>query len=491
MIKIVTSIIKGDIISKLFKFVMGAIVLTIGIKYLTSSIGGTSLSYTSVSNFMKQIGASDGDIASVNGCFLCGYLEDLFAVLGRATELFWNAIVHNLWILMAVGFGIFVVVHSVTYMRDNATSKDITDLTDAEPKFDFSKWFDKVWKTGLRVMFVGALIGAVNWSGTATLRATTNLIVTPVMYMGTTLSMAATGVISDTKCDMVSVTKSDDEILNPVLRPFMCVMGNLNSVMLAGAGGGFALMNYSWLGMGGGFFTWVAGLVLVLAFLIIGFDLLFDVLNVLFKLIFIIIFMPLLLASAAFEQVWAIAKGLLDSAINILVSAAVSILRISLKICIIYAIVYFSADSFYPGPADGFTTILPPLMGQISEETNMDAQTMSVMNAFSKCESVALVDNEMDKDLFLGCFNKQRQIIEAKYPDAFDFMDDGFEFFMFMIAICFLYFWVVSPKVDKLLGSDDSKLKFEYGNWLKDTGKVLFNAPYKIYKGIKDNMEKK
>ena len=47
--------------------------------------------------------------------------------------------------------------------------------------------------------------------------------------------------------------------------------------MLAGAAGGFAMMNYAWLDMGGGAFTWLAGLSLVLMFLIIGFDLFFQI----------------------------------------------------------------------------------------------------------------------------------------------------------------------------------------------------------------------
>ena len=58
--------------------------------------------------------------------------------------------------------------------------------------------------------------------------------------------------------------------------------------MLAGAGGGFSLMNYAWMGMGGGAITWVAGLALVIMFLIIGFNLFFQVLSVVMKLIFLI-----------------------------------------------------------------------------------------------------------------------------------------------------------------------------------------------------------
>ena len=482
--------IKKWLILNGIKFLMGAIALGIGIWYLSHSLGGASLSYTSIDAFMQQIGASNGDVASVNGCFLCTYLGDLFAVLGRATEMFWNGIVHNLWILMAIGFGIFIIFHTFSFFREQATSKDIKDLTDNEPKLDFGKWFEKVWKTGVRVLIAGALIGALSWTGTSTLKVVTNVTVTPVMYIGTNLSMMATGVISGAKCDIPEMSDKAEDIFTPVLHPFMCVIGNLNTVMLAGAGGGFALMNYAWLDLNedtGGAFTWFAGLALVIMFLIIGFDLLFKILTVFFKLIFIIIFMPLLIAATAFEQVWGLAKGLLNSGISMLINSAISILKISLKIVIIYAVVYFAADKFYPGPEDGFTTILPPLISDIKPE-NMDAQTMSVMNAFSTCEKVSLIDGEMNKEKFTACFKTQKNVIEKRYPGAFDFMDDGFDFLLFMLGVFFLYYWIVSPEIDKLLGSE-GKESFDYGQWVKDFGKTAYKAPVTIYEKVREKMK--
>ena len=290
-----TSFIKKWLLEKGLKLLLVIIALGIGIWYLSSSIGGASLSYTSVDSFLQQIGVEDGDIASANGCFLCKYLTELFGILGKATEMFWEGIVKNLWILMAIGFGLFVIFHSVKYIREQTESKDVKDLTDNEPKLEFAKWFEKVWKTGVRVLIAGALIGAINWSGTASLRAITNVTVTPVMYIGSELSMLATNVITEAKCSIPDVATKSEDVLTPVLHPFMCMMGNLNTVILAGAAGGFALMNYAWLdidGDGGGTFTWLAGLALIIMFLIIGFDLLFQVLNVMFKLIFIIIFVP-------------------------------------------------------------------------------------------------------------------------------------------------------------------------------------------------------
>ena len=478
--------LKKWLIEKGIKLLIGAIALGVGIWYISHSIGGASLSYTSVNNFMTQISSNSGP-NTVNGCFLCVYIEKLFEVLGNATEMFWNALVGNLWILMALGYGIFIVMHTINYMRENATSKDVKDLTNAEPKFDFKKWFDKVWKTGLRIMIAGAVLGAIKWGGTDVLKITTSIIVEPVLYLGTVLSEAVTGVISNAK-PFVSTISSNP--LMSVLQPFMSVMDNLNTVMLAGAGGGFALMNYAWLGMGGGLFTWLAGLTLVIMFLVIGFDLVFQVLNVLFKLIFIIIFMPLMIAATAFEQIWSLAKGVMNSGINMLINSAVSILKISLKITIIYAIVYFAADTFYPKPADGFTSILPPLMGKITR-VNPDAKAMAVQKVFTTCEQVSLNDaGEIDKNKFVSCFNAQKTVVEAKYPGAFDFMDDGFDFMLFMIGVWFLYFWVVSPKVDELLNaSKEEKGKFDYGQWIKDFGTTVYNAPSKIVNAVSDKMK--
>ncbi|MBR3510581.1 MAG: hypothetical protein IKN73_00790 [Alphaproteobacteria bacterium] len=486
--------IKKWLIEKGLKFLFIAIVIGIGISYLSSSIGGASLSYTSVDQFLKQIGVQDGDISTTNGCFLCTYMYDLFAVIGNTTQMFWEKLVKYLWVVMVIGFGIFVVMHTLKQINEAANSKDIKDLTSSEPKLEFGKWFEKVWKTAVRVLIAAAFLGAINWTGASVLKTTTQLVVSPVMYIGTTLSTIATNRISNIKCDMLEIKEDNSDmsdILNPVLKPFMCVIGNLNTVMLAGAAGGFALMNYSWLGMGGGLFTWLSGLALVIIFLIIGFDLLFQVLNVLFKLIFIIIFMPLLIAAAAFEEVWGISKGLMNSAIDILIKSAISILKISLKITIIYAIVFFASDSFYPGPHDGFTSIMPPLLGEIYDK-NPDAQTMSVMKVFTTCEQTSITDGEIDKSKFLSCFNAQKTYVESRYPGAFDFMDDGFDFFIFMIGIGLLYFWVLSPKIDTLLNtSKDEKETFNYGDWLKDAAKQVYNKPMQLYDKIYDKMQGK
>ena len=470
---------KAQLIMIAIRLLMGAIALGLGIWYLSSSISGAALTYTSMSGFMNAVGATDGNVANVNGCFMCGYISDLFGVISRATELFWTVMVDNLWILMALGFGIFLFIHTAKYLFD--ASKKNANLDGKENNLDFKSWFDKVWRQGARIMIVGAFMGALGMGGTAALRTVANITITPVMFVGAELSMAASGVSDAASCGALDTVNTGDNLLNPILQPFMCVIGNINSVMLAGAAGGFSLMNYAWLDMGGGAFTWIAGLALVLMFLIIGFDLFFQILSVVFKLVFLIIFLPLLLAAAAFEQTWKLADGVVKNAINMLVKSAVQIVGITLKVLVIYATVSFAADEYFPGPNDGYSAILPPMMGQTVQ--NPDAQTLSVMEVFSTCEQVALTDGEMDAEKFKNCFTARRAEVERKYPGAFDFMSDGWDFLLLMFGLFLLYFYVVQPKIDGILGKD-SKEQFDFGTWTKDLGKKIWSAPQQIFEAI-------
>lgn len=480
---------KAKLIMIAIQIAMALIAIGVGIWYLTSAISGDAITYTSMDGFLNAIGAGDGDIASANGCFLCKYIEDLFVVIGNAAEMFWTAMVDNIWILLAIGFGLFLFVHTGQYIFNAA--KETAKLDEKEKKLELAGWFDKVWRQGARVLIVGALMGALGMGGTAALRTVANITITPVLFVGAELSMAASGVSDAAQCGAIDAANASDNVLAPILQPFMCVMGNINSVMLAGAAGGFSLMNYAWLDLGGGVFTWLAGLTLVLMFLIIGFDLVFQVLSVIFKLVFYIIFLPLILGAAAFEQTWSLASGVVKNAINKLVESAVQIISITLKVILTYAIVAYAADAYFPGPVDGYSAILPPMMGRTVE--NPDAQTMSIINVFSTCEQVATADGEMDADKFRDCFTAQRATIEREYPGAFDFMREGWDFLLMMILLFALYFWAIKPKVSAIFGLDKAGKgeQFDFGTWAKDLGKKIWNIPKQIFGIISNAVGKK
>lgn len=465
--------IKIKLISFLVKTLLVIGLLGLGVWYLSSSLGGSALTYTSADNFLNAIGVKNGDISTANGCFMCKYISDIFNLIGVASERFWNTIIDGIWILVVVGFGLFIIISAIQHFI--AAAKEGAKLDNNEKKFEVESWANKIWRQGVRVLIVGAMMGVLGLGGSSALKVVSQVTITPVMYMGTQLSMMATGISDAAQCgtDEMMNIGGDQNALQPVLKPFLCIVGNVNSVMLAGAAGGFALMNYSWLGLGGGAFTWLAGLGLVLLFLIIGFDLVFQILSVVFKVVFVVIFLPIILAASAFEGVWSKASGLLSNSVNMLVSSAVRLVAITLKTVILYATVSYAGDAYFPGPIDGYSSILPPLLGQTVE--NPDTDTMFVMKAFAQCESVSLRDGQVDADTFKGCFEGYQNA----NPAAFEFLGDGWDFIVFMIALFFLYYYAISPRIDKMFGKDGNEL-FDIGTQVGDLIKTAGRAPLKI-----------
>jgi len=489
-------------ISIILKILSICAAVGIGIWYLSSSIGGDALTYTSVDNFMTAIN-TNGDISNNGKGFLGTYIVDLLNILGDASEMFWNGIVHNLWILMAAGFAIFMFISAIKYLWEKMQKN--AEYSDKANDLDFKTWFDPVWKLGLRVAIAAAVIGAMSINSEKTLNVVSDILISPILYIGSILAMATTSIGSHTNCDVVLNSAQLTGAMSALSGSFMCVIGNLHAIMLAGAAGGFALMNYAWLGLGGGLFTWASGLLVVLGFLIIGFDLFFQIFSVLFKVVFVIIFLPVLIAAAAYETVWKAASGLFRKSLEMVIQAAISVISITLKIVILFSIVYYAADSMFPGPVDSYTSVLPPMFEQ-QMNPDADNETKSVMHAFSVCEASSKdADGNVDADLFKPCFLHQKEIIERQYPDAFDFLKNGWSFFITMVGLFLLYYYVVNPKIDKLLPAGKVKLPiihgeetdmstgqdFDIGKWTYDVGQKIWRAPRKLFDGtvqkLKDN----
>ena len=57
-----------------------------------------------------------------------------------------------------------------------------------------------------------------------------------------------------------------------------------------------------------------------------------------------------------------------------------------------------------------------------------------------------------------------------------------------MIGVFFLYFWIISPKIDSIIGGD-SKEQLDYGSWVKDTGKTIYNIPGKVVNWVRDKVK--
>ena len=109
--------LKTKIISLYIKFGINLILIGLGLWYVSVAIGGSSISFSSLDNFLSAIGVKDGDITSTNSCFLCSYIERLFAMIGNVAESFWIKIVGTLSLLLFLGFGIFLIISIAQHFK--------------------------------------------------------------------------------------------------------------------------------------------------------------------------------------------------------------------------------------------------------------------------------------------------------------------------------------------------------------------------------------
>ena len=192
------------------------------------------------------------------------------------------------------------------------------------------------------------------------------------------------------------------------------------------------------------------------------------------------IFLPLIVAASAFEKTWKLASSALKNSISTLVDSAIKVIGISLKVVIIFAILAFSGNEIFRGAG-----LFPPLLG-VEEIT--DEQTLSVRNTFALCEAQSTdINGNIDKDTFKNCFIAQKHVVESRYPGAFDFMRDGFSFLILMAGLILIYFYILNPRIDKLIASVPSFEPFgksdgaggpdDFGTDLKKMAKMTWQKP--------------
>jgi len=452
---------KAKIIILLIQIALWIILLSAGMWYMSNALGpGGDLPYVSMPRFLNAIGACEGgvcNIASAAGCFLCPYMTRLFMVIGEATEILWDAILLHTWLLMVVGLVIYMFWQAYQILW--TALKETGKLDAADKTLDFKKWRDSlIGKDGLliRILIAGAFLGIFNYGGHTALRTTADIVIYPAMMVGTSLAMAASNTNQAAVCTMDYIEA--DNVMATVANSFMCVIGNLNVVILSGAASGFSMISLSSQGLGGGFFTWLAGMGVVILFLFVGFNIVFKIINVIFNLVFVVIFLPVFIAMYAFEKAWdKYAKGLLDTAIGLVAHSAVRVLGITLEVVILAAFIsYAQSETLSSDPAVEYLII----------ET---------------CENrAAQEDGSLDKNIYLACFRMER----ASHPEAFRNVDKGFEFLLAVLLIFFMYHYVLKKKLDEYMGSSDKDDYFKFGTAVREGIFRVGAVPMQIIKRI-------
>ncbi len=479
---------KANWIILLIRLLLWIGVIGLGFWYLYDSINGSSLTYVSLDQFMNAIGACENGTCSVNStsCLLCPYIETLLYLITGAAFAIYDTLIRHTWILLVFGMAIFILFHTYKTLKDSADQT--TKLDAGERKIDFAKYWEPIQSQGIRLLLVGGFLGVLGFSGSSMMTTISSLTVTPILSVGNSVAMSVTN-IDGKYCTSHSnpselnlpdwaargVDSNATLVSKSIMDPFLCTIGNVNTIMLAGASGGFALMNFGWFD--NHMLHWIMGIALVLMFLFIGFEIVFDIMNIIFSLAILVVFLPLIIASYAFK--YKLFEGVGPNAIGTLAKSMVKMVGVTLKITIIYVMVLFASDKFFPGPVDGYTALFPPEIGLNLSAT--DASELmarpQIAKIFSDCEQYARTsDGTPDKTKFKQCFMTKK----SQTPEYFDFLNNSFEFFWMMIGLFIFYHALLREKIDKTFLAGGNMDFFKFGQNVESLFKTGFKNIQKL-----------
>jgi hypothetical protein len=184
-------------------------------------------------------------------------------------------------------------------------------------------------------------------------------------------------------------------------------------------------------------------------------------LNVVFNLVFLIIFLPLLLASFAFEKTWGIAKSISTGAIEILAKTAVRVIGITIEVMILSSMIsYAKQETLSSDPAVEYAIL-------------------------EKCEKAAERKDstgkiKIDNTVYKSCFAAER----AANPTAFRYLDNGWDFLMMMLFLFAVYHVLLRTRLQKIIDTSDDGAYFKFGDNLKTFGQTIWKLPSQIMKKI-------
>ncbi|MDR0319557.1 MAG: hypothetical protein LBH81_02345 [Rickettsiales bacterium] len=327
--------------------------------YYSASISGESLASVSLPDFLKQIGVCDAagkcDIAAA-GCIFCPYIRDLIDAVGNASAGVYEAFIGHIWIMLVLGFGIFAALSAWKILKEAAAqTADIS--APGEKSLDIKPWITGLWQQAVRILVVGVFLGALGTLGNSAPRMLTDMTIRPILSIGAFISMKTAGLPSGL-CESAAPSEEDKYslITESATRPLMCMAGVVNTIALLGANKGFATMNQG--SRDNKPLLWFLGLAAAAVFAIYGLKIFFELMNIVFTVLFFIMFLPVVIGALAFSKTWKLAGNVADNMLNQITSMAVGMVAIALKLSIFYALMSYAIDRNEGDPFAAVATLL-------------------------------------------------------------------------------------------------------------------------------------
>ncbi|MDR0448903.1 MAG: hypothetical protein LBG89_00370 [Rickettsiales bacterium] len=318
------------------------------------AIGG-ALYYYSNALALRPLGNISMDFSN-EICLFCPYIRELVEAVAGAAGATYGAFVRHIWILLILGFGIFMVLSAWKLLKESADKT--AELGTDEIKFEIRPWIDGLWKQAVRIAVVGVFLGAVGTLGDAAPRLVSDLTIRPILSMGAYISVKVAQ-LPENSCPNDVIPGEDrgpHQITSGAMRPLMCMSGILNTITLMGVAKGFETMDKG--GAENNTLLWFLGLATAAVFALYGIRIFFELMNIVFTILFFIMFLPVVIASFAFHETWGIAKNVVDNMLNNVAALAVGMIQIALKLSIFYAIMTFAMDKSEGDPFGMMSTLL-------------------------------------------------------------------------------------------------------------------------------------
>ena len=322
----------------------------------------------------------------VNTCWSCNLFSKLLDILSLVGVKLYAYISDVAFILIIFGFAVWILNYMYKHMILDQ------DLNAKSMAFDISK---KIIMIG--VVSVALSFASIKNRNNSYLSNMLNNVVqntaVPLFKMGLGISSE---VLSINMCDKLYYPKSDGEagfIVKELKNDMLCLMNSVNMVFLSAMNSGSNMVSMSWksfinhpIANAKALPDVIAGAAVIIVFFLMYLMIPFSIVDIVFTLGVMISFVPLMIASYAYQDVGMV-KGFAKNAISLLWHIVFYIVMYSIFLGILYSSFIYIADMYYPGPLDNFTYLFPDFI--YSSMVNSKTYNIQLSSVFQNCVNIA------------------------------------------------------------------------------------------------------
>jgi hypothetical protein len=408
-------------------------------------------------DWLSGLGYGGSNVNSGAICWSCGIFSifsDVFFYMGNYFQSFlldmaraFLFIATTVWILYEKVFKIFKGI--------------VFDKAGLDPSFSPQSFYQDLIKKIVRVMLVLSALTVVRSADVM------KYAVMPIMSVGTgTASMMMNSDVCSKMTDLKNLqySKGDEKIYeDEVSKELFCYIASFDAMMLSGVSAGKTLvLTSSFLTPG-----WFMGAILTLLMFFLYITVPFQLIDIIFDIGLILIFLPFLILGYAYE----IFGKFTSTAIPILKEIALKLIIFSISLTIMYLSLFKMADYYFPKPADNFSVIFPNYFVFKGDENGANFRGNSDMEREAVTFFKQCLKSSEKNDISYGYAGYSESKIRSCHRDYLSYKKLDSAGYMDLLPIIFLTIIIlmIFSNMDSYIGA----LGGQYNGGVLGVGKTL------------------